>query len=123
MAEWIRYPSIDGSQSGWATAPNNLMDAFLPRMWKSLYRKEPISSFILIVGLVDAVMGGVGERWTLLGFGVMLIMVGIVTRFLQTQKQGSVAPPEEQRARRYLPPSPSPQPLPPLSSKKRRSPY
>lgn len=98
------------------------MDAFLPRMWKSLYRKEPISSFILIVGLVDAVMGGVGERWSLLGFGTLLIVIGIVTRFLQAQQQEPIAPREE-KARRYLPPSPSPEPLPPLTSKKRRSPY
>jgi hypothetical protein len=97
------------------------MNALLPRFWKSLYRKEPISSFILIVGLVDAVMGGVGERWTLLGFGTMLIALGVVTRLLQAQR---IQPtPVEEPARRYLPPSASSQPLPPLTSKKRRSPY
>ncbi|MEC4851184.1 MAG: hypothetical protein SAJ12_09240 [Jaaginema sp. PMC 1079.18] len=90
-------------------------------MWKSLYRKEPISSFILIVGLVDAVMGGMGERWTLLGFGATLIALGIVVRFLQAQRVPTT--PSDEPARRYLPPSPAPQPLPPLSSKKRRSPY
>jgi hypothetical protein len=46
------------------------MNALLPRILKAAYRKEPISSFIVIVGAVDAVIGGVGERWSLLSFGI-----------------------------------------------------
>ncbi|MBE9117029.1 hypothetical protein IQ249_14100 [Lusitaniella coriacea LEGE 07157] len=94
------------------------MNALLPRFLKSMYRKEPISSFIVIVGLVDAAIGGVGGRWTLLGFGASAIALGILVRWLQSQKIQTA--PIEERARRYLPPSSSPSPLPPLTSKKKR---
>lgn len=97
------------------------MNALLPRFMKSLYRKEPISSFILIAGTVDAVMGGVGDRLTLFGFGLTVIMVGIFVRWWQNQPTSLQSPP--QRPQRYLPPSSSPQPLPTLKSNKRRSPY
>lgn len=95
------------------------MNALLPRFVKLAYRKEPISSFILIVGAVDAVIGGVGERWTLLSFGLLIVMLGIVVRVAQSQRARVV--PVEERARRYLPPSSSESPLPTLTSRKHRS--
>jgi len=96
------------------------MNALFPRLMKSLYRREPISSFILIVGTVDAVIGGVGDRLTLFGFGLTVILLGVVVRWWQNQPAFQ---PAEKRSQRYLPPSSSPQPLPTLESKKRRSPY
>ncbi|MDY7015035.1 MAG: hypothetical protein SVX43_15855 [Cyanobacteriota bacterium] len=94
------------------------MNALLPRFVKLAYRKEPISSFILILGAVDAVIGGVGERWTLLSFGLLIVMLGIIVRVSQSQRR---AVPQEERARRYLPPSSPDTPLPPLTSRKHRS--
>jgi hypothetical protein len=46
------------------------MSPLLPRFVKVAYRKEPISSFILIVGAVDVVIGGMGEKWSLLSIGL-----------------------------------------------------
>jgi hypothetical protein len=37
------------------------MNAIFPTVLKRLYRKEPISSFIIMVGAVDAILGGVNE--------------------------------------------------------------
>lgn len=97
------------------------MNAFWPRFLRSAYRKEPISSFILTLGAVDAVIGGVGQRWTLLTFGVTVSLVAIALRWWQIQKaQEKLA---EEVPRRFLAPSPSDAPLPKLKSKSSRSPY
>ena len=94
------------------------MNVLWPRFLKSAYRKEPISSFILIVGAVDAVMGGVGERWTLLSFGLMLVFLAAGLRWWQGQKAQSLS--FEETPRRYLPPSSSKRPLPMLMNEKNR---
>jgi hypothetical protein len=94
------------------------MNALLPRFLKVAYRKEPISSFILIVGAVDAAIGGFGERWTLLSFGVMLVVLAAALRWWQIQKSQAVA--VEETPRRYLPPSSSRTPLPLLTHEKHR---
>lgn len=93
------------------------MNALLPRFLKSAYRKDPISSFVMTVGAVDAVIGGVGERWTLMSFGIMMILLAIAIRWLQIQRsQDNLT---EEVPRRYLPPSPSDAPLPMLKTKER----
>ncbi|MBD2580506.1 hypothetical protein [Oscillatoria sp. FACHB-1406] len=94
------------------------MNALLPRLIRLTYRREKISSFIVIVGTVDAVMGGVSERWTLLSFGVLVIALAIILRVVQGQRERAV--PLEETPQRYLPPSPSEAPLPPLRSRKHR---
>jgi hypothetical protein len=94
------------------------MNILVPRFLKSAYRKEPISAFILIVSVVDMVIGGFGQRWTLLSFGVMIALTAVVTRWLQTQKVREI--PSERSARRFLPPAASPGPLPMLINEKHR---
>ena len=93
------------------------MNALLPRFVKLAYRKEPISSFVLIVGAVDAVIGGVGGRWTLLSLGMTTVLIAILLRWWQTQKAQAVP---QETARHFLPPSSSSTPLPLLTSEKRR---
>ncbi|MBD1806098.1 hypothetical protein H6F98_11630 [Microcoleus sp. FACHB-SPT15] len=94
------------------------MNALWPRILKSAYRKEPISSFIVIVGAVDAVIGGVGERWSLLGFGIMMVMLAIVLRWWQSQRREAEL--AEQPVTHFLPPSSSRPALPILSTTKRK---
>ncbi|MEQ9368563.1 MAG: hypothetical protein RIG63_05955 [Coleofasciculus chthonoplastes F3-SA18-01] len=93
------------------------MNALGPRFWKLAYRKEPISSFIVTVGAVDAVIGGVGERWSLLTFGLMMVMLAIGLRWWQSQRRQTEL--AEQPVTHYLPSSPSRPPLPMLSTSKR----
>lgn len=96
------------------------MNALWPRILKSAYRKEPISSFIIIFGAVDAVIGGVGERWSLLTFGLMMVVLAIAIRWWQSQrKEAEFA---EQPVTHFLPPSPSRPALPMLSNAKRQRP-
>jgi len=95
------------------------MNLPVPRFLRALYRKEPISSFIVLVGAVDMVMGGVGERWSLFSLGLVVTLLAVALRWWQGQKsQGIVV---ENKPRRYLPPSPSRQPLPMLTQERRRS--
>lgn len=96
------------------------MNALWPRILKSAYRKEPISSFIVIVGAVDAVIGGVGERWTLLSFGLMMVMLAVAIRWWQSQRRETNL--AEQPVTHYLPPASSRPVLPVLSATKRQPP-
>ncbi len=92
------------------------MNALLPRFLKSVYRGKPISTFIFIVGAVDALIGGFGERWTLLSLGLLLVVTSAAVRWLQVQKAQNFV--SQQGSRRYLPPSSSQTPLPKLKSER-----
>jgi hypothetical protein len=96
------------------------MNALLPRILKAAYRKEPISSFIVIVGAVDAVIGGVGERWSLLSFGLMMVVLALALRWWQSQRRETEL--ADQPVTHYLPPSSSRPALPILSAAKRQPP-
>lgn len=96
------------------------MNALWPRFLRSAYRKEPISSFIVIVGAVDAVIGGAGERWSLLTFGLMMVLIAIALRWWQTQRRETEL--AEQPVTHYLPPTPSRPALPVLNAAKRQPP-
>ncbi|MCA1992221.1 MAG: hypothetical protein LDL41_09275 [Coleofasciculus sp. S288] len=97
------------------------MNALLPRILKAAYRKEPISSFIIIVGAVDAVIGGVGERWTLLTFGLLMVMLAVAIRWWQSQRRETEL--AEQPVTHFLPPNSSRPALPMLSATKRQPPH
>jgi len=62
----------------------------ISQMWlrflKSSYRREPLSSFILIAGAVDAVMGGVGDRWSLMTLGIGSMAVAVAIRLWKLQQ-------------------------------------
>jgi len=57
------------------------------RFFKSGDRKGPISSFVLTVGVVDAVIGGVDGHWSLAIIGGTLVGVAIALRFLHAQRR------------------------------------
>ncbi|MEA5512004.1 hypothetical protein VB715_19715 [Crocosphaera sp. UHCC 0190] len=94
------------------------MNILLPRVLRTFYRKEPISSFILTVGAVDAVIGGVGQRWSLLSLGLLIATLSIILRWWQVQKSQPIL--TEDTPRRYLPPSSTRTPLPQLTHDKSR---
>lgn len=94
------------------------MNALLPRFLKLAYRKEPISSFILLAGAVDVVIGGVGEHWSLLTFGVTTVALAIALRWWQQRSQDEPDP----QPVKYLPPASSQTALPTLNTTKRRPP-
>ena len=94
------------------------MNPLLAKLFKSAYRKEPISGFIVILGVTDAVIGGIGGQVSLFSIGLLVTILGIIVRRLQIRKFSTIATPRPARYR--LPPSSSRQPLPLLVKKKHR---
>ncbi|MFM1843587.1 MAG: hypothetical protein RLZZ490_2330 [Cyanobacteriota bacterium] len=94
------------------------MNFYLPRLVKGFYRREPISSFVLIMAAVDIVLGGVDGKWSLFSVGIVVAFLGLGIRWWQGQKTEAIA--VGQAPRRYLPPSPSSRPPLPMLTKQRR---
>jgi len=88
------------------------MNGLWTRLLKSAYRREPISSFILIAGSVSVVIGGVDAQWSLLATGLGVVGTAIALRWLHlrnSQPKALDSPPQ-----RYLPPYSSRPTLPSL---------
>ena len=97
-----------------------MMNALWPRILKIAYRKDPVVSFVVTVGAVDAVIGGVGSSWSLFGLGMGTVGVAIILRFCflkRSHLEQATAVPEY-----YLPPNSSRPQLPILNRNKKHLP-
>ena len=95
----------------------SVMNAALHRILKSAYRKEPISSFILLVGAVDVAISGANGSGSLFTFGMGTIAIAIAIRWWQIHHAPSS---EAETGSEYvLPPSSGRPSLPNLKSTKR----
>lgn len=94
------------------------MNPLFARFLRTVYRKEPISGFILILGATDALIGGLGGRGSLLSIGLLIALLGIIMRWRQGEKKNKAIATEP--VRYLLPPGSSRQPLPLLMPSKRR---
>ncbi len=56
------------------------MNPINPRFLSSAYRKEPIPSFLITIGSIDAVIGGLDDRLGLLSFGIITVGSAITLR-------------------------------------------
>ncbi|WP_069791804.1 hypothetical protein A5482_012570 [Cyanobacterium sp. IPPAS B-1200] len=94
------------------------MKSKFPKSLKSVYRQEPISAFIFTFGAIELAMGGFSEHWSLMSFGLLFVITGLMMRWLQTQKPQKKIP--RNTPRRYLPESDRTfaEPLPVLRRKK-----
>jgi hypothetical protein len=88
------------------------------RFLRAVYRKEPVSGFILILGATDVLMGGLGGRVSLLSVGLFIALLGAIMRWRQGEKKSEAIATET--VRYYLPPGSTRQPLPLLTPSKRR---
>lgn len=95
------------------------MNPLLAKFFRAVYRKEPISGFILILGLTDALIGGFGGRGGLLSIGLIVALLAIIMRWKQGTRKKSRAI-ATQPVKYLLPPGSTRQPLPLLTSSKRR---
>jgi hypothetical protein len=93
------------------------MNAIFPTFLKRLYRKEPISSFIIVVGAVDAILGGVNEVSTLMILGLLTSGLAIGYRWWCIQQAKNKL--DFKSKQLYLPPSPDRIPLPNLDRHRR----
>lgn len=97
------------------------MNAAWARFLKSAYRREPITSFVVTVGAVDAAIGGLGERWSLFSIGLGTVGLAIALRWLMMQ-QRSTAEVTAKVPDLYLAPSSSRPQLPNLNVSTKRQP-
>jgi hypothetical protein len=92
------------------------MNAIFPTVLKRLYHKEPISSFIIVVGAVDAVLGGVNEIGTLMILGLLTSGLAVSYRWWCIQQAENKLNFKSKQL--YLPPSPNQNPLPNLDRRR-----
>jgi hypothetical protein len=94
------------------------MNAILPSVLKRLYRKERISSFLIVVGAVDTVLGGVNEIGTLMILGLLTSGISLGYRWWCIQQAEHKL--DFKSKQLYLPPSSNRNPLPNLDRRDRR---
>ena len=98
------------------------MNPLFAKFFRAVYRKEPVSGFILVLGATDALIGGLGGSGSLLSIGLLVALLGIIMRWRQGERKSPTVPGSSSQPAKYLlPPSSSAgQPLPLLVSSKRR---
>lgn len=94
------------------------MNPLFARFLRAVYRKEPVSGFILVLGATDVLMGGLGGRVSLLSVGLFIALLGAMMRWRQGEKKSEAIATET--VRYYLPPGSTRQPLPLLTPSQRR---
>ena len=92
------------------------MNPISPRFLNSLYRKEPIPSFLVSIGVVNAVIGGLNDRLGLLSFGIVTVGSAIALRWWLQQQS---IEPSQPISHTYLPPASSSS-VPPIATPKRK---
>ncbi|NDJ22005.1 hypothetical protein GS682_10220 [Nostoc sp. B(2019)] len=97
------------------------MNAVLPRFLKSTYRKEPLISVLITMGVVDALIGGFDDSWSLFAFGLGLAGITLVFKLWRIQQRRPL--PEEPVVQHYLPSRSSSSALPMLSVSKKKPPF
>lgn len=97
------------------------MKVFSARVWYWAFYREPISGFLLLVGLVDTALGGIGQHAGLLWLGLGTVFAAYLarSRYLQQVKRTPLR--EAPAPKRYLPPAESRSPLPTLDRRQQRS--
>lgn len=95
-----------------------MMNIISPRFLKSFYRKEPLISLLMTVGVVDALIGGLDDSWSLFAFGLGTVGAAFAYRVWRLQQRRPL--PEEPVAQYYLPTNSSSSTLPMLSVTKKK---
>jgi hypothetical protein len=95
------------------------MNMLLPRFFRSAYRKDPISSFLMTMGAADVALGGASSHGGLLFLGIFLVGGSLALKWVQSQRRTETI--SESAIQHYLP-SQSSQELPMLSITKKKPP-
>lgn len=94
------------------------MNPINPRFLSSVYRKEPIPSFLVTIGLVNATIGGLNDRTGLFSLGLATVGGAILWRWRLQQKPTAQIPPKS-KSQIYLSAASSDS-VPTLKSPKRK---
>lgn len=98
----------------------NAVNAVLPRFLKSAYRKEPLISVLITIGVVDALIGGFDDKWSLFAFGLGTAGMTLLFKFWRSQQRRPIT--DEPVVQHYLPSHSSSPTLPMLSISKKKPP-
>ncbi|MBV6623462.1 MAG: hypothetical protein KI793_11090 [Rivularia sp. (in: Bacteria)] len=98
------------------------MNAVFPRIVKSAYRKEPLITILITMGIVDALIGGLDDSWALFIFGLGTVGAALIIRWLRIQQRPDLQNADEPVKQLYLPPHSSNSSLPMLSINKKKPP-
>ncbi|GAX38161.1 hypothetical protein [Nodularia sp. NIES-3585] len=94
------------------------MNAVLPRFLKSVYRRDPIISVLMTVGVVDTLIGGLNDSWSLFAVGLGTAGISLAFKLWRIQQRRPLA--EEPVIQHYLPPQSSSNTLPILTISKKK---
>ncbi|MDB9446924.1 hypothetical protein NWP21_17265 [Anabaenopsis sp. FSS-46] len=86
------------------------MNAVLPRFLKSAYRKDPIISVLMTIGVVDALIGGLDDSWSLFAVGLGTAGISLAFKLWRIQQRQPL--PDAAEVQHYLPPQSSSSTLP-----------
>lgn len=98
------------------------MNVIFPRFLKSSYRKEPLISLFITMGVVDALIGGLDDSWSLFTFGLAIASISVGVKLWRIQQRRPI-PEEEPVVQHYLPSRSSSPTLPMLSVTKKKPPH
>ncbi len=101
-----------------------VMNAVLPRFLKLSYRREPIISVLITMGIVDALIGGFDDSWSLFIVGLGTTGISLAWRWWHAQQRQPLHEEPVTQQQYYLPPQPSSSTstLPMLSIPKKKPP-
>ncbi len=74
---------------------------------KSMYRKEPIISFMVTGGIVNVALGGLTEHWSLMSVGLSVVGVAIALWARQSLTRRRAEPTSKRPPVYVLPPASS----------------
>lgn len=63
------------------------MNVIFPRFVKSAYRREPIISVLITMGILDAVIGGFNDSWSLFVIGLGTAGATLAYRLWRVQQR------------------------------------
>ncbi|NJL91587.1 MAG: hypothetical protein HC916_18745 [Coleofasciculaceae cyanobacterium SM2_1_6] len=89
----------------------------MAKFLRSTYRREPVTSFVITMALMELVIGGFEQEWSLLGVAGFMTVGAIVFRYRSRRDLRSVTSDLSQRPEYYLPPAPPRPVLPRLTDK------
>ncbi|MBD1846375.1 hypothetical protein H6F89_23720 [Cyanobacteria bacterium FACHB-63] len=99
------------------------MNALWFHVLRTIYRKEPISAFILTAGMMNVAIGGIDQRTSLIVFGFSTVTIALILRWWSLSRRPEpvrVTPSRPgQVPVRALPETSSARSLPPLSKPKK----
>ncbi|MGF1675328.1 MAG: hypothetical protein ACFCUV_16835 [Rivularia sp. (in: cyanobacteria)] len=99
------------------------MNAVFPRMIKSAYRKEPLITILITMGIVDALIGGLDDSWALFVFGLGTAGIALVIRWWKIEQRVALQENNQEPVKQlYLPEGSSKSALPMLSISKKKPP-